>query len=663
MESPSEKVFSIPELVNTIGRHLDRKSVHQLCKTSRILHQAFAPQFWHTLELSRVPHEQKFFKWPEPQQALARNMQHVRQFKVRAHSFLDMVDSMARNDKDYNAKAVPIFNYTPISLPSSSSATTTAAPQPTTATEDTTASTTTKKRSPLGRPFDGFRWLLRLQGTSLFHFQYMDDRQPEEKYGKTVRSLPSVMPQLAWVLFLNPSLTSVRLYWCHFKNSLETRVLVQALSSLVSLKDLDLRLSACTDKWDDVFPALFYGLPASLESLILYDSGSTNVNAFEALSDQVDKDQTGNKQGQPLPKREGPLTRLKSLRIESVSKSTVGLWDSRATKQNFPGSGTLIQLVLKHCPRLRGLDGCSQGTIGILKALPKNTLESFTSQGPYNYDDLNNVVSKVSQDHRESIKEIRMIRIDDHNHLRSGIVINIVCYCTALEDLSIKGGDLAATRLANLSLREWGCLRLKSLEITVDMRRRVEPAFVYVNRGEPMPNVVKEMWGQLETFYRQLGALKELEVLNLKIRSKEVTWLDEGGHVRKGGEYIRRLFNYVDDDYYGVGVENDTFSVDDTRGKFNSSYVDNLEAKRADASFPGLLSLGGPRRPETPKTVGQKELEWILAHWPKLEVIELLPALKDGQGKVRRLFPVDMSPPHTVWLQQQRPGLCIIQEL
>ncbi|KAF9084427.1 hypothetical protein BGX23_010521 [Mortierella sp. AD031] len=504
----------------------------------------------------------------------------------------------------------------------------------------------------------------------LTSFQYMDDRQPEEKYGETVSLGP--LPQ--------SSLTSVRLDWCHLKNSLETRVLVRAPSSLVSLKDLDLRLSACTEKLDDVFPALFYGLPASLESLILYDSGSTNVNAFEALSDQVDKDQTGNKQGRPLPKREAPLTRLKSLRIESVSKSTVGLWGPllrhcpaleilAPPNKTSPALATLIQLVLKHCPRLRGLDGCSQGTIGILKALPKNTLEPFTIQGPYNYDDLNNVVSKVSQDHWESIKEIR---IDDHNHLRSGIVINIVCYCTALEHLSIKGGDLAATRLANPSLREWGCLRLKSLEITVDMRRRVEPVFVYVNRGEPMPNVDKEMWGQLETFYRQLGALKELEVLNLKIRSKEVTWLDEGGHVRKGGEYIRRLFNYVDDDYYGVGVENDTFSVDDTRGKFNSSYVDNLEAKRADASFPGLLSLGDPvidRRgylewlSKLAKLRELRELEWILAHWPKLEVIELLPALKDGQGKMRRLFPVDMSPPHTVWLQQQRPGLCIIQEL
>ncbi|KAG0216216.1 hypothetical protein BGX33_000314 [Mortierella sp. NVP41] len=655
MESPFEKVFSIPELVNTIGQHLDRKSVHQLCKTSRILHQAFAPQFWHTLELSRVPHERKFFKWPEPQQALARNMQHVRQFKVRAHSFLDMVDSMARNGKDYNAKAQQQQQ-----LPSQQQQQKTQQPRPPQKNDHPQADPSMAsggcfvyrvQASSSNPPTHESTHQLPVHGRPAARREIRRDRQVFALRHATTSLGP--LPQ--------SSLTSVRLDWCHLKNSLETRVLVRAPSSLVSLKDLDLRLSACTDKLDDVFPALFY----------------------------VDKDQTGNKQGQPLPKREAPLTRLKSLRIESVSKSTVGLWGPllqhcpaleilAPPNKTSPALATLIQLVLKHCPRLRGLDGCSQGTIGILKALPKNTLESFTSQGPYNYDDLNNVVSKVSQDHRESIKEIR---IDDHNHLRSGIVINIVCYYTALEHLSIKGGDLAATRLANLSLREWGCLRLKSLEITVDMRRRVEPAFVYVNRGEPMPNVDKEMWGQLETFYRQLGALKELEVLNLKIRSKEVTWLDEGGHVRKGGEYIRRLFNYVDDDYYGVGVENDTFSVDDTRGKFNSSYVDNLEAKRADASFPGLLSLGGPvidRRGylewlsklaklrelrETPKTVGQKELEWILAHWPKLEVIELLPALKDGQGKVRRLFPVDMSPPHTVWLQQQRPGLCIIQEL
>ena len=36
------------------------------------------------------------------------------------------------------------------------------------------------------------------------------------------------------------------------------------------------------------------------------------------------------------------------------------------------------------------------------------------------------------------------------------------------------------------------------------------------------------------------------------------------------------------------------FSVDNTRDKFPSSYADNLVTKTADASFPGLLSLGDP---------------------------------------------------------------------
>ncbi|KAF9127108.1 hypothetical protein BG015_004597 [Linnemannia schmuckeri] len=221
------------------------------------------------------------------------------------------------------------------------------------------------------------------------------------------------------------------------------------------------------------------------------------------------------------------------------------------------------------------------------------------------------------------------------------------------------------------------------------MRRSVVPAFVYVDRGEPMPNVDKEMWNQLESFYRNLGTLTELEVLILRIKSKEVTWLDDDGRVRKGGEYIRRIFNWAEDPDYGVTPMDDVFSVDDERGKFSSRPSDNLEAKAADASFPGLLSLGDEslgRRgylswlsgltklrelrghvqattSETSKTVGQKELEWMLEHWPRLKVIELLPALRDRHGKPRSLFPVDLSPPHIVWLQKQRPDLYITQEL
>jgi hypothetical protein len=33
-------------------------------------------------------------------------------------------------------------------------------------------------------------------------------------------------------------------------------------------------------------------------------------------------------------------------------------------------------------------------------------------------------------------------------------------------------------------------------------------------------------------FYRQLGALKETEVLKLTVKSKEILWQDESGQVR-----------------------------------------------------------------------------------------------------------------------------------
>ena len=39
--------------------------------------------------------------------------------------------------------------------------------------------------------------------------------------------------------------------------------------------------------------------------------------------------------------------------------------------------------------------------------------------------------------------------------------------------------------------------------------------------------------------------------------------------------------------------------------------------------------------------------------WPQLEIIDLLPFLKVKRGRRRKMFPVDMSPPHIIWFQQQ----------
>lgn len=240
--------------------------------------------------------------------------------------------------------------------------------------------------------------------------------------------------------------------------------------------------------------------------------------------------------------------------------------------------------------------------------------------------------------------------------------------------LVVRGGSAAATRLKHLVEREWTCTRLKRLEMTVDLRRVETPAFVLAQTGRKMLTANNEMWEMLRRFYRQLGALREIEVLNLRIKSKEMRWLDEHG----------RVVEHDESEDYGVRGEQeedediDNWSVEDDFGKWVCTDPKKLSMTNADASFPGLLSMGDLKtnRPgylsylaglsklqelrghvqatttETSVTFGQREVEWMALRWPRLKVIELLP---EGSN-------MSSVASHILWLQERRPTLCVAKE-
>ncbi|KAK5809253.1 hypothetical protein F5H01DRAFT_415311 [Linnemannia elongata] len=109
------------------------------------------------------------------------------------------------------------------------------------------------------------------------------------------------------------------------------------------------------------------------------------------------------------------------------------------------------------------------------------------------------------------------------------------------------------------------------------------PSLQAVAKGRGFPIVTCETWTALKKFYRQLGALTEIEVLDLRIASKELEWLDESGQERQDPQ------NNSDD-------RDDTWRTDgSTRNSFHHPFQDHLKNALEfthDKSFPGLLSLG-----------------------------------------------------------------------
>ncbi|KAG0069063.1 hypothetical protein BGZ89_003592 [Linnemannia elongata] len=121
--------------------------------------------------------------------------------------------------------------------------------------------------------------------------------------------------------------------------------------------------------------------------------------------------------------------------------------------------------------------------------------------------------------------------------------------------------------LKDLVVKEWACLRLKVLNITVDLRQHELPAYKFWRKGRGFPIVTCETWTALKKFYRQLVALTEIEVMDLRIASKELEWLDENGQERQDQQ------NNSDD-------RDDTWRTDDSSpNSFDHLFQDHLKTR------------------------------------------------------------------------------------
>ncbi|KAF9150316.1 hypothetical protein BG015_007887 [Linnemannia schmuckeri] len=660
-------VFAIPELAETIGRCLSSKDdLLHLSMTNRLLHQTVSPLFWSSLDLYDTAQARRLAQSKQAHKALSRNFDRIRELKIQTSTLVYFLNCMIRHPDDNNNQTI------------------------------TTASTSsTSSLSPLPNPISVT--LPRL--TRLTTLEYRTEKNQDKNHQLT-DAYPeiAVMPRLTWLLNLNSSLTHIRVSGCRVRSPFDAHLFMQAIPSLKSLKELDLNFRMSPVRWEIVVELLFFSLPVSIEAVSLR---SRKVeDSLTGPSSEIQDTELSGLLGErrALFRRHAPLDRLRRLLVE------FGRWEDTRLLYTFlqdcpaletfsppcwdqvdfrPISAALAQAAAKHCPRLRELDTCGVGTLDIIDALPQHSLTAIRNRDFFGSEFIVPTLQLISMKHYGSLTEVR---IEECPHVGRSAIQAILWTCVALEHLIVKGPFRPSIRLRHLVEKDWVCARLKTLEITVELRQDIYPT----DGKSPMPTVNELTWTLLRKLYRQLGALCDMEVLNLGIKSKELEWLDESGQERVGTvkstipETIRNKIRLPAE--FG---EDGLWSADEFEGmQYGKRDQKFLSALSADASFPGLLSLGDETtgRPgylswlsgwkklrelrghvqatttETSKTLGRKELEWMLEHWPKLEVIELLPALKDHRGVKRHLLPMSLSSPHIVWFRQHRPDIHITQD-
>lgn len=637
--------------------------------TNRLLHQTVSPLFWSSLDLYDTALARRLAQSKHAHKALSRNFDRIRELKIQTSTLVYFINSMIRHpDDDDNNNT-------------------------TTACESKTSASSL---SPLPNPLS----VTLPRMTRLTSLEYRTEKN-KDKNNQLTDAYPeiAVMPRLTWLLNLNSSLTHIRVSGCRVRSPFDAHLFMQAIPSLKSLKELDLRFRMSPVRWEIVVELLFFSLPVSIEAVSL--RSSKVEDSLTGPSSEIQDMELSGLLGErrALGRRRVPLDRLRSLLVEfgrwedarmlytflqdcpALERFSPPCWEQEEFR---PISAAIAQAAAKHCPLLRELDTCGVGTLDIIGALPQHSLTTIRNSDTFGTEFVSPTLMLISLAHYNSLTEVR---IEESLHVPKSGIQAILWTCIALEHFVVKGPVRPSTRLRHLVEKDWVCTRLKTLEITIELRQDVIP----INIREPMPTVSELTWTMLRKLYRQLGALRDIEVLNLGIKTKAMEWLDENGKERveatsshgttgtaKNGNVLAAVLGF-----------DDVWSSDEFEGLHFVKQDQNFAiATGADASFPGMLSLGDEAtgRPgylswlggltklkklrghvqvtttEATKTVGQRELEWMLEHWPELEVVELLPALEDRRGSKRHLLPMDLSPPHIVWFQQHRPDIQINQD-
>lgn len=457
--------------------------------------------------------------------------------------------------------------------------------------------------------------------------------------------------RICQLLQRSPSLVEVTIKYLKVSKFQSGYHLLRALSGLTHLEELDLLLHAplCIEHW--ISPHLASACPSSLESFALsftrfHDEG-VDTESSAVMHDAAHYDGL-------LPTHPVVLHRLKRVSIESLGRR--GLEDISYLFQRLPSLEYLgvpyhgfsenfndvAGRIIRNCPALQCLQlKLKKSDHGYSLAL---ALVSAMSKGQLKELVLNTKVSPESSDalicrHTTSLRRIELGRGAD---IKSRSIQTIIQMCYALEELIVSSGHTHAAFLTLDGAVEepWSCTKLRCLEITFGFEAeglfaKGDAVDMFYNRTGSVVLTTKERRGfsKLERLYRQIGALKDLELLQLEATSNSY---------RKEDEARDHLTIFQEKSLPGFLSLGDP--VTDRPG-----YLKLLQGITKLRNIHGLIFA--MTNPEQDKTVSWEEVCWIRRHWQLLRQADFSTyrsSLNEPSEDLKEEFE---------WLYQQKPNL------
>ncbi|KAF9118567.1 hypothetical protein BGW39_001049 [Mortierella sp. 14UC] len=624
----SSAFFSIPELIENLCSSLDNSHILMLMQTSKTLCDAAAPCLWRNVDLDADYRVEQLYTLIDKRDDNPKNrVQTFAQLTYRTQSLKAGFAFMAY----YLEGVFKLLDSDTVNAP---------LPHPSWIPEP--------QAKPFSKPIPLITRLNRLD-VSLH-------RGPRRRtpFFEGLSQAPPLIPRLSRFMTCNvDTLTDVRLRDIPFPTVIDIRHLCRTISGLTHLANLAIDIPqvnkvlrqklACS-----IVPMIFFCCPPSLVSFELKttvreDNEQENAVSFREPSKE-DSDYT---EGSISP-QQGQLSKLKVLKLPQHETgyrtnllgpilarcSALEEWDvpflheaenvaelvnilqqnmNPETREKHSDTQEKRSWTLRHLQSTYpGTDGRGETVAAIMEIIPENQLKSLTFHG---YEDtLPDVPGAFGRfiscllGHSTSLVSIKL---KDMDRIQSKTIKEILTTCTALETLALVCPETMLSRLLldDATIQDWKCVNLKELRMVVDLR------LGYGKEHE-----------MLEKFYKQLGALKNLEILDLMSACRRPN--NTSAH-------------YSDTTMTGM------LSLGGADGR--QGYLNSLADLKSLRVLLGSFFL---RNQAMKDLVGKDEVDWILKEWPCLEMIEFFSS--------REVMYVSHT--HINTMKRQRPNLILYRK-
>ncbi|KAG0288020.1 hypothetical protein BGZ96_008139 [Linnemannia gamsii] len=603
----AKRFFAIQDLIDILMPLLHVQDISRLMQTNRQMKAQWQPSLFRSLNMTYYSRGKRLLRSADAKLTLGRNVRHVRILKLGLAEMVYLFNSALAFIEIASPYAGPELR--PAWLPLPDRATFHVVPLP---------------------------CMTQLKQLEVFFDRSKDNTMCPYRM-PSINNSRANLAQVCWIAARSPHLVDLTLKSIAIKDDRGLRLLMTTLTELSRLKTLRLSIVAKSSQWRHWGSFIFFSCSTTIQKLQI-DMQDITTDQHLATADSIfERDRTDQNHwfnggiGEDSIEVSSPTLRTERL----VNLKELALWemDKATTSQDIvalfvhcPNVETLAlanirgnydpelvaQIVGELCPHLRQIRCRGWRGEGQTRQLPFRIMSAIPEQGLQEINCysssfiLNDAVARKSFA-RHSVTLDKIV-FDACVEVNSRSLAVILVECPNLVVFQVTWADHyrgQALHLEDAIYAPWGSKKFRRLSLTIGIPV-IRPADAneqpyYMRKG---PLVLTEAeagrFALLEKFYKQIGSLRDLEHLDLRV------------------DMVNALGESFDDTTY----EHCSFPGLLSLGNKRTGRVGYLDLLSGLTKLKELRGSVYARTDETDKIMSLREIVWFDHYWPQLELAE-----------------------------------------